>query len=140
MFPSVHWLIQPAFITYNSPIATPRNNSNGSLSTKILTFLMCRHLLLKTRESESWHSALSETTPMDRLAKFIQLIWWPSASGCFQAKIVSGGEHPKADEWRNFMHVYPAVLAVTWNMWSCPPDVEAPDPKNGLKVQQAVIK
>jgi hypothetical protein len=53
---------------------------------------------------------------------------------------VSGGERPKADEWRNFMRVYPVALAVAWNMWSCPPDAEAPDPKKGSKVQQAVIK
>ncbi|KAG2337021.1 hypothetical protein BDR05DRAFT_1005389 [Suillus weaverae] len=82
----------------------------------------------------------SEITLMDCLTKFVQSIWWPSNSGRFQLKIASGGERPKADEWRNFMCVYPVALAVAWNMWSCPPDADTPNPKKGSKVQQAGIK
>ncbi|KIK79452.1 hypothetical protein PAXRUDRAFT_28409 [Paxillus rubicundulus Ve08.2h10] len=44
----------------------------------------------------------SEPTPLDRLSKFVASIWWPKSSGRFQLKIASG-EHPKADEWSNFM-------------------------------------
>ncbi|KAG1718486.1 hypothetical protein EDD22DRAFT_25330 [Suillus occidentalis] len=82
----------------------------------------------------------SEVTPMDRLTGFLESIWWPNNSGRFQIKIASGGERPKADEWRNFMRVYPVAIAVAWQMWSRNADDEAPYPKKRSKIQQAIVK
>ncbi|KAG1794490.1 hypothetical protein EV424DRAFT_1353856 [Suillus variegatus] len=61
-------------------------------------------------------------------------------SGWFQIKIASGGKRPKADEWRNFMRVYPVALAVAWQMWTRQQDEDAPAPRKRTKVHQAVIK
>jgi hypothetical protein len=97
-----------------------------------------------------------EITPMDRLTEFLESLWWPNNSGRFQIKvrdsnlwlmmlnhddkIASGGERPKADEWRNFMRVYPVALAVAWQMWTRQQDEDAPAPRKRTKVHQAVIK
>ncbi|KAG2123988.1 hypothetical protein DEU56DRAFT_917205 [Suillus clintonianus] len=80
----------------------------------------------------------SDVTPMDRLTEFLESIWWPNNSGRFQIKIASGGERPKADEWRNFMRVYPVAISVAWQMWSRHADDEAPPPKKRSKIQQAI--
>ncbi|KAG2338157.1 hypothetical protein BDR05DRAFT_952144 [Suillus weaverae] len=139
-------------ITPDSPIVMPRNNSNGSLFIEILTILTCGHLLLKTKESACRSLIIYQPgmAHKEQASSQKQLPWiaWQNSNSLSQygglvtpaAFKQSGGERPKADEWRNFMHVYPVALAVAWNMWSCPPDAEAPDPKKGSKVQQAVIK
>lgn len=55
-------------------------------------------------------------------------------------KIASGGGRPKADDWRNFMKVYPVAVAVAWQLWDKSRDDEAPLPRKKSNINKSMKK
>ncbi|KAI0046864.1 hypothetical protein FA95DRAFT_1493337, partial [Auriscalpium vulgare] len=76
-----------------------------------------------------------EVTPTARMEQFLENLWVPGSLGRLSSKIASGGGRPKADDWRNFMTVYPAALAVAWDMWNRDPEDTAPQPRANAKIR-----
>ncbi|KAF8834178.1 hypothetical protein BDN67DRAFT_915439 [Paxillus ammoniavirescens] len=124
--------------TWNGALSIPPEIMHMFWGSGMMLLLLVNMILLDGSMFTSTRKQ-SEETPMDCLVEFAKSIWWPSNSGRFQLKMVTGGGRPKADEWCNFMRIYPVALAVAWDMWTCPIDAQAPDPKKNSKVQKAVL-